>query len=45
MEFYKTLVCSCGIELGEIEFSGPLAGRWRMLQTRLVAEDKLASFR
>lgn len=45
MEFYKTLVCSCGNEIGEVEFSGPSAGRWRTLQGRLMTEDKLNRFR
>ena len=28
-EYVKTLVCGCGKEVGEIEFSGFAPGRWR----------------
>lgn len=28
-EYVKTLVCSCGKEVGEVEFSGYSPGRWR----------------
>jgi hypothetical protein len=28
-EYVKTLVCSCGKEVGEVEFSGYYPGRWR----------------
>jgi hypothetical protein len=30
MEFYKTLICCCGKEIGEIQFSGYEPGKWRI---------------
>lgn len=45
MEFYKTLVCSCGKEVGEVQFSGTEPGKWRILDDKLIPEEKLNKFR
>jgi hypothetical protein len=41
MEFYKTLICWCGKEFGEIQFSGYEPGKWRILEDRMISEEKL----
>jgi hypothetical protein len=37
MEFYKTLVCSCGKEVGEVQFSGLEPGKWRIFEDKLIS--------
>lgn len=45
MEFYKILKCACGKEIGEIQFSGYEAGKWRIFRNDLPAEMKLDHFK
>jgi hypothetical protein len=45
MEFYKMLECSCGKEVGEVQFSGSEPGKWRLFEERAVAEEKLTRSR
>jgi hypothetical protein len=45
IDFYKILSCSCGKEIGEIQFSGYEAGKWRIFEDKLIAEEKLNRFK
>ena len=45
MEFYKKLVCQCGKEVGEMQFSGREPGKWTLFEDKLSPEEKLCKFK